>query len=64
MSNAFLHSVVYKYQLFAIDSQHDIWRVWFDVDFPLMQKLVGNEAEYYTVKRLLKAQIALYYTPW
>lgn len=57
---AFLAVTTYKYDILAIDSAKRIWRIYFDGRQPLMQELFGDELEYHTAIRLLRAQRDLY----
>lgn len=60
MNYTFVHTEIFKYEIFGITADGGIWRVWFDGREPLMQLLFGSENEYQPVIRLLRAKRDLY----
>ncbi len=58
--HAFLATINFRYQVLAITDSGDIWRMWFDGTNPLLQRLTGDEPEYYNAIRLLRAKKDLY----
>jgi len=61
MPDAFIFSETYKYEMFGITGNGDIWQVWFDHGrTPYLQLLAGDELEYASVIRLLRARKDLY----
>ena len=44
--DAFIRAIRWHDMVFAKTGRGDIWRIWFDGDQPLMEKLIGNEREY------------------
>jgi len=51
---------MYKHDVFAITDNGDVWRIWCDEYHPMMQRLMGDEDEYYPAIRLLRAMKDLY----
>ena len=43
--DAFLDAVTWHHMVFIRSARGDFYRVWFE-DMPLMQRLIGDEAEY------------------
>jgi len=58
--HAFLGTIMYKHDVFAITDNGDVWRIWCDEYHPMMQRLMGDEDEYYPAIRLLRAMKDLY----
>lgn len=53
--DAFIRSIAWHYMVFAKTGNGDIWRIWFNGDQPLMERLIGNETEYREALTLVNA---------
>lgn len=60
--NAFIEAIAWHYHTFALDRQGHIWHMWFDLDGPNIECLIGTETEYYEPIRALRAIWSLHNT--
>jgi hypothetical protein len=58
MSDAFVDAVAWRYCAFLRTGNGEFWRIWFDDNEPLIEKLVGNESEWVEPLTELKRRAA------
>jgi hypothetical protein len=56
--DAFIDSTTWHYMLFARTGNGSYWRIWFDGNEPLMERLFGDEPQYYEPLKELRERAA------